>query len=710
DSQTLATGGFRTVKLWRRQSAARPVLHGLASSDGLSAFSASGARLAIVAQGTGIELVDVASSQSHRFLNAHSQPITALLWLSEDVLLTADSDGGLMLTQADTYHTAPLSCEGPPHNFKHIVEVGKRLFALDNAGALFELQLSSGIPFTEVVIGAENLVTLRSLALPAEGSLLTAVTQPEPSLLVALKNQKLIRVALDDAAVLAEWPYESELLQVSASSAGESLLTIATDGTARLLKLASGELLATLDQDYNQATKFHESQRDAARQHAYVEQLVAQLPELQKASEAEIEAHKKVQETREQTLATLTTKDTELAAAKTGQTETEQALAAAQVRVSELTAELEAKQKAAQEAETKRTAAATELAERDQALATSADGVQRAAERIISMQSLTDSERQRLSEVQAHSAESQKSVVAPPAVAGQFSQDGTAVVIAGNDHTLRLFAATTGAPRATLTGATDKLVSLQSMDGAELRGLTTDGRVLSWDLNLPWKLEQIIGSASESIFSDRICALDFSPDGSLLAVGSGPPSRFGDIKFVDVASGAIARDFGEVHSDTVLSLQFSPDGRRLASGGADKLCRLWDVTTGEAVRSFEGHTHHVLGIAWQDSGQRLATASADHTLKVWNVESGEQQRTIAGFSHEVTALEFVGDTAQLVAVAADGSARILNTDDGATLHGLAGAENALYSLSVSADYQRASAGGQAGKVWTWQIADGKLVE
>lgn len=710
DSQTLATGGFRTVKLWQRQTAARQVLSGVATSDSLSAFSTSGARLAVVAQGTGIDLVDVASSQSHRFLNAHSQPITALIWLSEQTLLTADSGGGLMLTQADAYQTAPLSCEAPPHNLKQIVEVGARLFALDDAGALFELQLASGTPFTGAVAGAENLVKFRPMTLPAAGSVLAAVTLPEPSLLVALKNQKLMRVTLDDAAVLAEWPYESELLQILASSNGESLLTIATDGTARLLKMASGELLAALDQDYNQAAKFRVSQRDATRQQAYVDQLVAQLPEVQKASEAEIEAHKKVQETRDQALAALTLKDTELAAAKTSHSETEQALAAAQARVTELTAELEAKQKAAQEVEAKRTAAATELADRDQALATAADGVQRAAERITSLQSLTDAERQRLVEVQAHSAELQKSVVPAPAVAGQFSPDGSAVVIAGNDHALRLYAATTGAPRANLTGATEKLVSLKSLDGNELRGLTADGRVLSWDLNLPWKLQRTIGSATESIFSDRICALDFSPDGGLLAVGSGPPSRFGDIKFIDVATGAIARDLGEVHSDTVLSLQFSPDGRMLASGGADKLCRLWDVATGEALRSFEGHTHHVLGVAWQDNGQRLATASADNSVKVWKVDSGEQQRTIAGFSHEVTAIEFVGDTAQLVAVAADGSARILNTDDGATLRSLAGAENALYSLSVSADSLRASAAGQTGKVWTWIIADGKLLE
>ncbi|MEZ6078571.1 MAG: WD40 repeat domain-containing protein [Pirellulaceae bacterium] len=49
DSQTLATGGFRSVKLWRRQTAERQLLSGLATSDALSSFSTS-ARLAVVAR------------------------------------------------------------------------------------------------------------------------------------------------------------------------------------------------------------------------------------------------------------------------------------------------------------------------------------------------------------------------------------------------------------------------------------------------------------------------------------------------------------------------------------------------------------------------------------------------------------------------------------------------------------------------------------
>lgn len=710
DSQLLATGGFRTVKLWRRQTAAQRILDGLAINNGLTAVSPTQERLAIVSQETGIELVDLAQSQSHRFLRAHAQPIRALYWLSPTTLLSADAQGGLVITQADNYQAAPLQSAAPAPILKHIVGVGKRVFALDEAGALFEVALASDQPLVETSPAAENLVKFRAVPLSAPASLLASVALPEPSLLVALSDRVLARIALDDGAVLAQWTSEAEVKQLSVSSTGEAVLTIASDGQAHLRKLANGELLVALNQDYTQAAKFHESQRDVARQQAHVDQLVAQLPELQKASEAEVEAHKKVLEAQQQAAAALATQDTALAAARTGHGETEKALAAAQHRVTELMAELEAKQKAIAEAEIKQAAAKAELAARDQALATAADGVQRAAGRIASLETTTAAERELLTAAQTRTQELQTSVAPPPAIAGQFSHDGSAVVIAGSDHGLRLYSAATGQPQANLTGPASPLVAMHSTAAQRLLGLTADGSVLSWDLNLPWQLERTVGSASESLFSDRICALDFSPDGLSLAVGSGPPSRFGDIKLVDVASGQIARDWGEVHSDTVLSVRFSPDGRSLASGGADKLCRLWDVESGEAIRSFEGHTHHVMSIAWQDSGQRLATASADQTIKVWKVESGEQLRTIAGFSHEVTAIAFIGNTAQLIAVAADGSARVLNADDGATLRGLAGAENALYALSISADNLRVSAGGQIGKIWTWLIADGKLVE
>ena len=128
---------------------------------------------------------------------------------------------------------------------------------------------------------------------------------------------------------------------------------------------------------------------------------------------------------------------------------------------------------------------------------------------------------------------------------------------------------------------------------------------------------------------DIVTSLAWAPDGSLLASGSGRPSRSGEIKLWNVADGGLVRPLAHPHSDTVMSLEFSRRGDLLASGGADRFLKVHAVADGAAVRSFEGHTGHVLGVAWQANGRRLASAGADGAIKIWDFTSGVQQRTIA---------------------------------------------------------------------------------
>ncbi len=183
--------------------------------------------------------------------------------------------------------------------------------------------------------------------------------------------------------------------------------------------------------------------------------------------------------------------------------------------------------------------------------------------------------------------------------------------------------------------------------------------------------------ATPAGFSDQplspIWALEFSPDGKMLAVGkyqwvelwsletqrvihvyephvgdvrclkfsstdqaaplrlyagSGIPAQNGEIRIWDVASEELVKSF-EIHADTIESIALSPNNKRLLTASMDEFSAVIDVehleniemSVDEQAKWLTQHVGRVLCTLYHPRGTYFVTGSEDKTIKIWNPET-----------------------------------------------------------------------------------------
>ncbi len=291
-----------------------------------------------------------------------------------------------------------------------------------------------------------------------------------------------------------------------------------------------------------------------------------------------------------------------------------------------------------------------------------------------------------------------------------FSPDAQSIATVFNDGALRVWAVVSAVPieHVSVCAATTAASIVASADGA-FAACSTDGATANVSTASRWVVERVLGgekSDSPLAFVDRVNAVRFSPDGTMLAAGGGEPSRSGDISLWDVASGKLIKAWNERHSDAVLSLDFSPDGSLIASGGADKVARVTEIANGKQTRFFEGHTHHVMGVTFRADGRVLASAGADGVVLVWDMRSGERKKKIEGWEKEVTSLQFIGATTQILTSAGDNLIRIVG-DDGAEIRAIPNLPDFMQSAACAATASLIIGGGEDGLLRVWDGTNGR---
>jgi WD40 repeat protein len=278
-----------------------------------------------------------------------------------------------------------------------------------------------------------------------------------------------------------------------------------------------------------------------------------------------------------------------------------------------------------------------------------------------------------------------------------------------------------------------------SPDGDQL---ATSGyhEILVWNTADGSQLRRITNVA------ERVYALQYSPDGKLIAVGAGTPAQLGEVKLFSAATGDQVADLART-SDAVFTVAFSPNGKRLATGGADRAIRVYDVATRKQQLAIEDHADWVMDLAWLPDGSKIVSASRDKTAKVfdartgdslitfnghaepvfgvaiapdgvtaitsgrdkhlrrWNIADGREVQRIDGFGDDVLHVSVTKD-GRIFSCSADRTAR-LHALDGKLLKTFSGHSDWVYALAFCTATNRLATGAFDGEIRMWNVADGK---
>jgi len=118
--------------------------------------------------------------------------------------------------------------------------------------------------------------------------------------------------------------------------------------------------------------------------------------------------------------------------------------------------------------------------------------------------------------------------------------------------------------------------------------------------------------------SERVQSLAFSPDGKLLAVAGGSPGRFGEIQVWDVEKKKLKLSHA-VTFDTLYGVSWSHDSTKIAFGCADNTLRAIEADTGKQVLYQGAHNDWVLGTVFSKDSSYLVSISRDRSMKLTEV-------------------------------------------------------------------------------------------
>ena len=164
----------------------------------------------------------------------------------------------------------------------------------------------------------------------------------------------------------------------------------------------------------------------------------------------------------------------------------------------------------------------------------------------------------------------------------------------------------------------------------------------------------------------------------------------------------------------VSALRMTADGRHALVGQNDGSVRAWDLTTGTAMFTLEGHTgpvnmieigaHHVVTAAGGSIG------ATDRTARLWDLRTGRCTHVLNGHTGSLTSISVTPDGRLALTGSGDRTARLWDLSTGACLQVFTGHTDIVWSVALPRDNPRLALTTELhGVVRVWEIETGRCL-
>jgi eukaryotic-like serine/threonine-protein kinase len=213
----------------------------------------------------------------------------------------------------------------------------------------------------------------------------------------------------------------------------------------------------------------------------------------------------------------------------------------------------------------------------------------------------------------------------------------------------------------------------------------------------------------------HIWSLAFSPDGTKLAIGARSfPIGSPQVMVRGAKTGEVIWTKHEPGLPQAMNVAFSPDGQSLAVGFGEyggrgvHPVKLYEIATGKETAAFSGPIGGVNDLAFHCDGRRLAVAGSE-VVEIWDVVSHRKVDVLRGHSGWVYGVAFSPDGKWLATGGWDRTIKLRDASTGEERLTIFGHEGFVLDLAFSPDSRSLASTSEDRSVRLWDVPTGRPI-